>query len=277
MAAEMHDLTPEQAAAHDRAFRRGAVVVVGAILLVGLVLGFLILPAVQAPSEGLGVWSAICRAVGIPAGSPAPRQLVTTAAVYPVSEVSWGPTTLDLLSRANAAHGAEVAGTCTACHGTQGFSPDPQFPNISGQSAYAIYKQMQDYRTGARVNDAMAAVVRYLGDRSVADVAVYYASHEMLQQIGSGDEATVNLARRGDPSRGIASCNACHLGNRDNTPIESPNLVGQHQAYLANQLQAFAAGTRKNDVYARMRVIAGSLTSNEIVRLAAYYSSADRR
>jgi cytochrome c553 len=277
MAAEMHDLTPEQAAAHDRAFRRGAVLVVGAIVLVGAVLGFLVLPAVQAPYEGLGVWSSICRAVGIRTGSPVPRQLVTTAAVYPASEISWGPKTLDLLSRANAQHGAELASTCTACHGTQGLSPSPQFPNIAGQTAYAIYKQMQDYRTGARVNDAMAAVVQYLDDQSVADVSIYYASREVPEQVGSGDEATVNLARRGDPSRGIAGCNACHLGNRYDTPISAPNLVGQHPQYLVNQLQAFATGTRKNDVYARMRVIAGSLTSNEIVRLAAYYSSADRR
>jgi hypothetical protein len=44
-----------------------------------------------------------------------------------------------------------------------------------------------------------------------------------------------------------------------------------------NQLQAFAVGTRKNDVYARARVIARSLIGDEIARLAAYYSSAYRR
>jgi cytochrome c553 len=275
MAVELPDVTPEHAASEDRAFRRGVTLAVGAVLLVGIVLGFVVLPIVQGSSVGLGAWAAICRAVGVQPGTPIAQQPISTAVAHPVSQVSWGPATLGALRNANAAHGAEISRTCSACHGTRGVAPSALFPNLAGQSAFAIYKQLHDYRTGARLNDAMAAVVRYLDDQSVADVSVYYASREAPQSAPPSDDAITNLAMRGDPSRSIAACNDCHV-SRPEAPVASPNLVGQHRQYLANQLQAFAHDKRTNDVYARMRTIAGSLTDDEMARLAAYYGSPSR-
>ena len=47
--------------------------------------------------------------------------------------------------------------------------------------------------------------------------------------------------------------------------------AGQNAAYMAAQLHAYKNGTRRNDVYRRMRDIAERLSDDEIARLAATY------
>jgi cytochrome c553 len=113
-----------------------------------------------------------------------------------------------------------------------------------------------------------------MDEQSILDVSAYYAS------LGRGtldpdvaqldDAATAQLINRGDPSRGIPACVSCH-GTRSGGPMETPTIAGQNADYLAAQLRAYAADTRTNDVYARMRTIAVALTEDEIVRLSAYY------
>ena len=71
--------------------------------------------------------------------------------------------------------------------------------------------------------------------------------------------------------RSIASCSACHgpLG----VTTGAPELRGQQRAYLEQQMQAFKAGNRRNDISEQMRSVARALTGEEIAMLAAYYSS----
>ena len=68
----------------------------------------------------------------------------------------------------------------------------------------------------------------------------------------------------------VTACQACHGENGISRNPRVPNLAGQQQAYLAAQLQAFKAGTRRND---SMQAIAGQLSDAEIAGLAAYWSS----
>jgi cytochrome c553 len=51
---------------------------------------------------------------------------------------------------------------------------------------------------------------------------------------------------------------------------DSPNLAGQPELYLANQLRAYRAGTRQHEV---MGVIAKDLSDRDIADLASWYSS----
>ena len=51
-------------------------------------------------------------------------------------------------------------------------------------------------------------------------------------------------------------------------PIETPVLAEQRDEYLIQQLKLYASGERRNDVYARMRLIASRLTEDEIKGLA---------
>lgn len=276
MVEDPDDLTLEQAAAQDRVFRRGAAVAIGAVLLVAIVLGFLVLPVAQGQAIGLGAWASICRALGVQPGTPLARQPSSESAATPVSEVSWGPATLGALQTASVARGALLSQVCGTCHGAQGLSSDPQFPNMSGQTAYAIFKQLHDFRSGARKNYLMSIIGAYRSDQAIADLAAYYASHQALQHSSIEDPVAADLAVRGDPARNIPACNTCHLGN-PGAPVETPNLIGQHKEYLLTQLKAFAQNTRHNDVYARMRTISAALTSDEMGRLAAYYAATPRR
>lgn len=260
----------------DRPWRLWASLGIGGALLVGALLAFLVLPALQRENAGLDMWTAFCRALGITEGSPAYRQPVSTGKAQPVSQVAWGPDVLDILANARPERGARLAGAvCSSCHGEDGASATPELPSLAGQSAAAIYKQLHDFRTGARVHPQMTPVARQLQLPDLANVAVFYgrfarASAGLGTRGQSADPAIVRLATEGDSARRIPSCNSCHV-NGAGGPIETPVLTGQHREYLVAQLRAYHDGARRNDVYQRMRNIAAQLSDQEIEALAAYY------
>lgn len=82
-----------------------------------------------------------------------------------------------------------------------------------------------------------------------------------------GAQAAGNVqAGRAKASR----CEACHgLDGRSSIP-EAPNLAGQVERYLIEQLLAFKAGSRKSE---QMSLIAPALSQQDIEDLAAYYSA----
>src|SRR5271165_369570 len=130
----------------DRTWSLWAPIGIGSILAFGAVMGFIIVPAVQGSWSGVGAWAAICRAAGVAPGSAAMRQPPSGASPQPVSQVSWSPKMIDALHNANRADGQQIAsGMCAPCHGENGISTDPQYPNLSGQSIFAIYKQLHDF------------------------------------------------------------------------------------------------------------------------------------
>jgi cytochrome c553 len=75
----------------------------------------------------------------------------------------------------------------------------------------------------------------------------------------------------GDPKRGIAACASCH--GPGGYRIVPPALTNQNALYMEQQLQAFAQGTRANDVDMPMRTIAGMLTPPDMKALAFAYSN----
>lgn len=261
----------------DRSWRKWATLAVGGILLAGALLGFLALPLVQQSRVAVDPFDAICRAIGIAPGSPAVPQPLAAGEPAPASLVAWTPETIEELSAGERALGAETAAqVCVACHGENGFSPDPQFPMLLGQSAAAIYKQLHDYQSGKRVSDIMQPIVAGLSEEQIRAVAVFYSSlaRGALDPQGvamARDPVVAHLVEFGDPARALPPCASCH-GLRAGGPIETPTLAGQHRDYLVQQLILFAEGTRHNDLYGRMRAISSALTPEEIERLASYYA-----
>ena len=153
--------------------------------------------------------------------------------------------------------------------------PGPVFPSLAGQSAYAIYKQLHDDRSGARVDPQMTPVAKALSESDLAAVAAYYsyASREYAA-LGTRDyagEPEIDaLAREGDSRRRIPACLACHV-NGSGGPIETPVITGQGKDYLLKQMNDFASGARRNDVYGRMRDVSRKLTPQERDQLARYF------
>lgn len=260
----------------DRPWRFWAGLGIGTALVVGALLAFLVIPSFQRENAGLDMWTAFCRAVGITEGSPAYRQPVSDAKAAPVSQVAWSPEVLTILNQAQPERGAQIAAAvCSSCHGQDGVSTTPDLPSLAGQSAAAIYKQLHDYRSGARAHPLMTPVAQQLVIPDLANVAVLYGRHARPSMgLGARSQSArpeiVRLATEGDSARRLPSCNSCHV-NGAGGPIEAPILTGQHHQYLANQLLAFKNGQRRNDVYQRMRNIARVLSDEEIQALAEYY------
>jgi len=264
----------------DRSWRVWATIIVVAALAIAGLLAFVIVPAGQKENAGLSIGHAMRRAAGLEAGSPAVVQPVSTARAIPVSTVSWDPNIMRILASGSTRRGAALAAqTCAACHGEKGISqsmaPGPVFPSLAGQSPYAIYKQLHDFRSGARVNPNMSPVARRLQPADLAAVAAYYSqASEEYAALGTresiGEPYINQLAREGDSRRSLPACLACHV-NGAGGPIETPVITGQGKDYILKQLNDFASGARKNDVYGRMREISAKLTPQEREALARYF------
>jgi cytochrome c553 len=65
-------------------------------------------------------------------------------------------------------------------------------------------------------------------------------------------------------------CAACHGEFGVSTLPNTPNLAGQPEIYLAEQLKAYRSGKRSDEV---MRVVAKPLNDAEIADLAAWFAS----
>jgi len=66
--------------------------------------------------------------------------------------------------------------TCAACHGGDGISPTPIWPNLAGQKEQYLLAQLKAFKDGTRVNAQMAPMVANLSDDDMANLAAYYAS-----------------------------------------------------------------------------------------------------
>jgi cytochrome c553 len=77
----------------------------------------------------------------------------------------------------------------------------------------------------------------------------------------------------GDVKAGRAKadvCAVCHGLDGLSKIAEAPNIAGQNEHYLIEQLGAFQSGARSNDM---MSVVVKDLSEDDIENLAAYYSA----
>jgi len=239
-----------------------------ALFVVAGAVGFVWLPSVQ-PGAAQDLWATICRAVGVPT-----TQASVPAMGQPASNIAWNTATRALMERGDPARGAALATTCNNCHGANGISSDAAFPNLAGHSVAAIYKQLEDFKSGKRNTLVMGVFVATLSAQDILDLAAHFASLPnpyTAAAIPVADPAARSLIEAGSPMRNIASCSACH-GPARYVP-GAPELRGQQRAYLEQQMQAFKTGDRRNDISAQMRSVARQLTGDEIAMLAAYYAS----
>lgn len=65
---------------------------------------------------------------------------------------------------------------CAGCHGPEGISTNPLWPNIAGQKEQYLVKALQEYRDSTRAEPSMSAMARMLSDREIEDLAAYYAA-----------------------------------------------------------------------------------------------------
>lgn len=81
-----------------------------------------------------------------------------------------------LAPAADPASGRNTAATCTACHGARGISANDEWPNIAGQQAGYLEKQLRDYRQGRRESLIMSRVANGLSDSEIEMLASYFST-----------------------------------------------------------------------------------------------------
>jgi cytochrome c553 len=82
-----------------------------------------------------------------------------------------------LAQAADVAAGKAKAMMCAACHGPAGVSSNPMYPNLAGQKANYIVKQLKDFKSGARSNSPlMPPMAKSLSDSDMENVAAYFSS-----------------------------------------------------------------------------------------------------
>jgi cytochrome c553 len=241
---------------------------VSALTVLSVLIGFIWLPSVHADFTAQGLWASICRAAGVPdtwigedkANKAGP---VSTSVVLDRGMGRSGTT--EAIGR-----GATLAWQCTMCHGAQGVTVSDA-PNLAGQYAEVLVKQLQDYKRGNRSSAIMQALTANLSDSDINDLAAYYAYLPRIRTAPARyTEDVPALVRVGDPMRNIAPCISCHGGI--DQKLGTPWLEGMPAAYLVTQLKDFASGARRNDSHAQMRNMARAMTPAEIDVVAEFYA-----
>jgi cytochrome c553 len=261
-------VTRESTASFRNPWFTASVGITAAIALVAAVVGFVWLP-LQHPGERFnGVWDAICSAAGLVRNAPSRTQIVR--ADYLTTSVEIDPQMLQGASAESIGRGATLALRCTMCHGARGLS-QADTPNLAGQYPVTIYKELVDFKTGARASAVMVPLVADLSDADMRDLAAYYAylPRVSVSQTAAGEPPLIVAS--GAPLRGIAPCGACH-GEVD-SKASAAWLEGQPAIYLRTQLAAFATGARHNDIGEQMRNIARRMTPQEIDTASRYYAN----
>ena len=74
------------------------------------------------------------------------------------------------------AAGKAKAATCSACHGANGVSASPMYPNLAGQQEQYMVKAIKAYKSGERGDPTMKAMVAPLSDTDIENLSAYFAS-----------------------------------------------------------------------------------------------------
>jgi len=167
---------------------------------------------------------------------------------------------------------------CAACHGPNGNSVNPEWPNLAGQHPKYVVQQLQAFKSGARVNPNMSAMVTNLSEDDMVALGDYYASRAPnigtidTDQIAAGEK----LYRGGDRDKGIPACMACHGPNGAGNPAANyPALRGQHAKYTGIQLTAYRSGERTTgeDRESIMQTIAARMSDDDIENVSRYVNA----
>jgi cytochrome c553 len=165
--------------------------------------------------------------------------------------------------------------TCGACHGAEGNSSNPAWPNLAGQSAPYLQAQLMAFKDGSRADPLMTGQAMLLSEEDMANLAVYFESLPAAAQ-AVADESLLDrgesLYRGGNREDKTSACLACHgPTGRGNPAARYPALRGQHAVYVAKQLNDYASGSRMSDGKTHMmRDIAATLDKDDIAALSSY-------
>jgi cytochrome c553 len=166
--------------------------------------------------------------------------------------------------------------TCGTCHGVNGRSVAPTFPNLAAQTAPYIELQLHAFKDQSRADpDAQAymwGMASQLSDAIISGLANYFAGQAAAAGT-SGNAALIaqgkKLYEEGVPARQIPPCATCH-GPRAQGMATFPRLAGQHAPYLLKQLLVIQSVLRMAPV---MHGVVKDLSRDQMQAVVAYLES----
>jgi cytochrome c553 len=186
-------------------------------------------------------------------------------------------------SKGSVEAGAAKAAVCTACHGINGNSVNPEWPSLAGQNAAYTAEQLKLFRAGHRNNAIMYPLSMALTDEDIADLSAYFGAQTPtgLEADPATYAAGAALYVAGDRTRKIPSCTGCHGPVGAGNPGSGyPALRAQHATYTIKQLTEYAAEQRYVDLTTgqpqksrnghMMTSISKRLSESDIQNLASY-------
>lgn len=72
--------------------------------------------------------------------------------------------------------GKAKAASCAGCHGAEGVSSNPMWPNLAGQKEGYLVKQLKAFREGIRTDPMMSPMAKPLTDADIDNLAAYFSS-----------------------------------------------------------------------------------------------------
>ena len=180
-----------------------------------------------------------------------------------------------LQKKGDAKNGKEAYEICGACHLPSGAGrPDGTFPQLAGQHATVLIKQMADIREGLRDNPTMYPFAKTLTDpQELADVSAYIQGLCIPADHGKydGKDAPLQVATGKDLYE--KECKSCHGGNGEGDKEKFyPVIAGQHYKYLLRQMTQIRDGKRRNANPDMVKIIK-KYDDNQLVAISAYQAS----
>ena len=165
---------------------------------------------------------------------------------------------------------------CSNCHGLDGNSTSPNFPNLAGQTELYTVEQLRSFRKHSRSDPAgfeyMWGLSRHLTDEQIDGLASYFATQIPIKQSSEGLAVQVTSGKvifdSGIPEKNIPACRSCH-GDQGQGNGAFPRLADQHADYLLKQLKVFQR-TDERPEGALMKIIAHDLTEANMKDVVAF-------
>jgi cytochrome c553 len=159
--------------------------------------------------------------------------LIVSATIY-IGGVAWGAAEAPTASDSPLGRAVQ---TCGTCHGTNGRSVSPTFPNLAAQTAPYIEAQLKAFK-----------------DQTRADPDAQAYMWGMAAQLSDSQ---------------ITPCASCH-GAHGEGMATFPRLAGQHAPYLLKQILVIQNALRNAPV---MHGIVKDLSRDQILAVTAYLES----
>jgi cytochrome c553 len=160
---------------------------------------------------------------------------------------------------------------CQGCHRADASGRSGAlYPQLAGQHATVLIKQMVDVRAGRRDNPKMHPFVdeSEVSAEEVADIATYLAQLAVPANNGKGDGSAL--------VRGKAlydkDCASCHgIRGEGDAGEFYPRVASQHYAYLHHEARQIRDGSRRNANTKMVKVIR-DYSDNDLKAVSDYIS-----